>query len=1491
MENLEEVASHLQRFTHFDYVFFVSMLFLCILIGIYFGFVKKKDADAESEYLMGGRKMSVFPISLSLIASFISGITLLGLPTEVYLHGIQYVYVSLGVIFMGFVMSVFYLPVFYGLQITSSYEYLEMRFNRSLRLFGSIMFSIMNVFYLPIVVYVPSLAFNQVTGVDVHITTWFVVFVCVFYTCIGGLKAVVWTDVVQTFSMFTALVIVAIKGTMDLKDGGFGKVMEDAYKTNRLEPPILDVNPLLRHTLWSQLFGGVFYWVQTNAVSQNMIQRYLSLPSFKAGVHAVWIFVTGVIVLMFLCSYNDQMLPLFVMETLGEYPGLSGMFIAGVFSAALSSLSTCLNSMSAVVLEDFVKPFTKQPLTERAINWIMRSVVVVIGVLCIFMVYVVEKMGTVLQLTMSLEAITNGPLFGIFSIGIFLPWLTSESALIGGISGVIVMSWISLNAQWAIASGNMHFEPKELASDQCYYTFTPSNSSIFQGPTEEYHDLYKISYMWYTMFGAVFTIIVAMFCSIFYGFNDAQKIPSNLVTPWLRKFIYRNNEKPQMKSVAIKTKVCHLKQNQRREFAVTISHFSEFDLERFKLKMEEVQQHTQLINGYVTENGESHEKATVDEPPKFEVPKATLKEIVVTDYMRESLDKVAIAEGFKNYDVKVDHGSGVGDGFVGILFKVTIQEIDSDKNLIVVLKSPPDNETRRIQFGSMELFEREVFMYNELLPEFVKFQEEKKISKSMGFFDFPKCYFADYSAERDQSIIIMEDLRENGYKLWDKFTPTNYEHARFLMDALGRFHAISFAMKAQKPEIFNRFKELHDHLTDKMTEPNVAQMMMQNVDRAAGTIDDLDIKKKNRVLKLKEFTTFLGELTSPLKAEPYAVVSHGDCWSNNFMFLYRGGRPVKICLLDWQISRYCSPVLDLLYFFFVCTDAELRAKHYDELLNVYHKSLKDLLDHLGGDTMTQFPLTALLRQLKQFGKFGLTMALFLVPMLMTKNEDLPDMDFMSENMKDPDPVMMEEMMKAFMQQTEAKYRPRMRGLLTDALRFEMEEVQPQTQLINGYVTENGESHEKATVDEPPKFEVPKATLKEIVVTDYMRESLDKVAIAEGFKNYDIKVDHGSGVGDGFVGMLFKVKIQEIDSDKNLIVVLKSPPENVTRRIEFGSMDLFEREVFMYNELLPEFVKFQEEKKISKSMGFFDFPKCYFADYNAEKDQSIIIMEDLREIGFKLWDKFIPTNYEHTKLLMSALGRFHAVSFAMKAQKPEIFERFKQLSDILTKKIVDASFSDMMNQSLDRAIGTIEDFDIKKKNKLIHIRENLANVMIHLTNSAETEPYAVIGHGDCWSNNFMYLYKSGRPVKICLLDWQVSRYCSPVLDLVHFIFSCTDAELRAKHYDELLNIYHRSLKDLLDHLGGDTMTQFPFTAFLRQLRQYGKFGLVMASFMVPMLLVKNEDLPDMDFMSEKMKDPDPALMEDLMKQFLAYTEALYKPRMRALISDASRYGYL
>lgn len=104
------------------------------------------------------------------------------------------------------------------------------------------------------------------------------------------------------------------------------------------------------------------------------------------------------------------------MDSLGKYPGMPGLFVAGIFSAALSSLSTCLNAMAAVVLEDLYKPFIKHSLTEKQTSYLMKGVVFLVGIVSTALVFVVEKLGTVLQLQMSIAGVTAGPVFGVFTM-------------------------------------------------------------------------------------------------------------------------------------------------------------------------------------------------------------------------------------------------------------------------------------------------------------------------------------------------------------------------------------------------------------------------------------------------------------------------------------------------------------------------------------------------------------------------------------------------------------------------------------------------------------------------------------------------------------------------------------------------------------------------------------------------------------------------------------------------------------------------------------------------------------------------------------------------------------------------------------------------------------------------------------------------------------------------------------------------------------------
>ena len=169
------------------------------------------------------------------------------------------------------------------------------------------------------------------------------------------------------------------------------------------------------------------------------------------------------------------MLPLLVLDILGKYPGMAGLFISAVFSASLSSMSTGLNSMSAVILEDFIKPSRNQPLTENQIHYILRFIVLIFGISVIGLVFVVEQMGLVLQLGTTLAALMNGPMLAAFFFGICVPWINTKSMLSGTIAGFICMFWICVKAQWELYTGQFRLPTKDISVEGCTYEFEYKN--------------------------------------------------------------------------------------------------------------------------------------------------------------------------------------------------------------------------------------------------------------------------------------------------------------------------------------------------------------------------------------------------------------------------------------------------------------------------------------------------------------------------------------------------------------------------------------------------------------------------------------------------------------------------------------------------------------------------------------------------------------------------------------------------------------------------------------------------------------------------------------------------------------------------------------------------------------------------------------------------------------------------------------------------------
>lgn len=241
-------------FSLVDYVVFVLLLVFSLAIGLYHA-LRGWGQHTVGQLLMADRKMSCLPVALSLLATFQSAVAILGVPSEIYRFGTQYWFLGCSY-FLGLLIPAHvFIPVFYRLHLTSAYEYLELRFNKAVRVCGTVTFIFQMVIYMGVVLYAPSLALNAVTGFDLWLSVLTIGIVCTVYTALGGLKAVIWTDVFQTLVMFLGQLVVIIVGSR--KVGGMVHVWEVASKHGRISGIELDPDPFVRHTFWTLAFGGV----------------------------------------------------------------------------------------------------------------------------------------------------------------------------------------------------------------------------------------------------------------------------------------------------------------------------------------------------------------------------------------------------------------------------------------------------------------------------------------------------------------------------------------------------------------------------------------------------------------------------------------------------------------------------------------------------------------------------------------------------------------------------------------------------------------------------------------------------------------------------------------------------------------------------------------------------------------------------------------------------------------------------------------------------------------------------------------------------------------------------------------------------------------------------------------------------------------------------------------------------------------------------------
>lgn len=548
--------SNLKHFTAVDYVIFALLLSASMAIGLYYALSGGRQRTTQ-EFLMADRSMRCLPVSLSLIASFQSAVAIIGVPAEIYTHGTQYWFIGCAYILGLLIPAHVFIPVLYRLRLSSAYQYLELRFSKTVRICGTLAFIFQTVVYMGVCVYTPAFALNAVTGFELWGVVLATGLVCTLYTTLGGLKAVIWTDVFQTLVMFAGQLAVIVVGIY--QTGGVSEVWRKVSEGKRISGFDLNPDPTERHTFWTLAVGGVFLMLSLYGVNQAQVQRYLSSRSEKEAVRSCYMVfpslqlalalscVMGLIMFARYCgedqlgsSSADAMVIYFVMDMLQGLPGLPGLFVACLFSAALSTISSAFNSLATVTMEDLIKP-QFPAMTERRATLLSKALASFYGLLCLAMAYVTHLMGdSVLQVALKIFGMVGGPILGVFSLGILFPWANSIGALVGLAGGLTLSFWVGIGSIVTRSAG-----PRLLISG-CSALLMPDNSTtavktvavnVVLRPSG-LKRFYSLSYMWYSGFTCISVILIGLVVSFITGPIREEDITPGTVYPLLGKLLF-----------------------------------------------------------------------------------------------------------------------------------------------------------------------------------------------------------------------------------------------------------------------------------------------------------------------------------------------------------------------------------------------------------------------------------------------------------------------------------------------------------------------------------------------------------------------------------------------------------------------------------------------------------------------------------------------------------------------------------------------------------------------------------------------------------------------------------------------------------------------------------------------------------------------------------------------------------------------------------------
>lgn len=464
----EIVDAPARGFSSIDWAVVIVYALALIGIGIFYS---RKQTTTE-EYFVGGRSVAPFLAGISLYATLFSTLSYIGMPGEIVQNGPVLVAAGLAATPLVYlIVGYLVIPFLMKLSVTSAYELLENRLGFPVRLLGSTIFVITRLIWMAIMLYITSVVLVTVMGWPAAWSTPLCILTGVLtaiYTVTGGLRAVVISDVLQFFVLLLGAVLTLVFITYQM--GGPGAWWPTAWVDHWAPQPFFSMNPHVRVTMVGTFVGTIIWWVCTSGSDQMAIQRYLSTRDVEAARRAflhncigsvVVTAILGLVGLAVLGFYRsnpdllpahmaftkkgDVFFPHFVSHFLPA--GIPGLVLAGLLAAAMSSLSSGINSTITVITKDFIDPFSKgKPLSEKKRVKNARLLAGGIGIVSIVGSQLAGAIpGNLVEVTSKTLNLFICPLFGLFFMALFVRFATPFGAIVGVfyslMTGIVIGHW------------------------------------------------------------------------------------------------------------------------------------------------------------------------------------------------------------------------------------------------------------------------------------------------------------------------------------------------------------------------------------------------------------------------------------------------------------------------------------------------------------------------------------------------------------------------------------------------------------------------------------------------------------------------------------------------------------------------------------------------------------------------------------------------------------------------------------------------------------------------------------------------------------------------------------------------------------------------------------------------------------------------------------------------------------------------------------------